>query len=131
MALEKNKNDDNVLYMLGSIEAENNNLSAASNYFKSAVNANPKNIEAWRNYARAQRMMKNYGESIGILKNAIKFHPQESNFYYEIGLIYFYDLKNYDEALVYLKKVLEINPNHDEAYAIKQLISIAEAERKK
>lgn len=131
IVLEKNKNDDNAYYMLGAIEAENNNIKLAADYFQHAININPKNVEAWKNLAKAQRMLKNYGKAIEILLKGIEINTNESDLYYEIGSIYFYDLKDYKEAIYYFNKTIEISPNHKESYMIKQLISAAKTEIKK
>ncbi len=129
-AINKNVMDDNVYYMLGAIEAESNNIKLAIEYFQNAVNINKNNIEAWKNLAKAHKILHNYGNSINTLKEAIDANPNNTDFYYEIGSIYFYEIKNYQEALYYFNRILEIEPNYKDAYMIRQLISIAESEVK-
>lgn len=70
------------------------------------------NAYAWGVLAQANYQWNNVNDALYELKKAIDLKPNEPQFYYDLGVIYFDNVKDVDKALECANKCLKIDPNN-------------------
>lgn len=99
---------------LGQINAKLKNPIAAQ-YFESAVEANPKSVEALHAKADFLREENKLGDAISAYRKVIKVDPQYDPAFFNMGLIYL-DLDSIDKARENFQVVIKVNPTHVKGY---------------
>ncbi len=107
--------DDNYYINLGLDSQVNGFYNEAIEYYKKAIEINPKNIEAYKKIGDCYDYNNQEDESIKYYKKAIEIDPNYKDAYNNIGLFYSKQ-KQYDKAMKYYKKAIEIDPNYKGAY---------------
>lgn len=64
----------------------------------------------------------NYRAAAEKYRQALNYLPQDSDLYYNLGLVYDYHLNRAEKALVYYRRYLELNPESEEAFFVKERI---------
>ena len=103
-------------YMQLGLMFSNRNNKIAIDYLNSALNLNPKSIEA--NYALGMFLQENgkQDEAIKAYKNIISINPSYREAYYNIGYIYLEYKKDFKEALNYFGDAIKTDNEYAEAF---------------
>jgi tetratricopeptide (TPR) repeat protein len=92
------------------------NYSLAITLLKSAVEADPKSREGWRDLGLAYLDSKQYDLAASAFQKQIDLNPRHQDAYNDLGRVYMQQRK-YDEAIKWYSKEIEIVPLHKHAHA--------------
>ena len=88
----------------------------AIDYFNSALNINPKSIEAYYALGMFQQENGNPDAAIKAYKNINAINPKYKEAYYNIGYVYLEYKQNYSEALKSFTDAINVDKKYAEAY---------------
>jgi tetratricopeptide (TPR) repeat protein len=100
---------------LANMSQSDNEYSSVVSYSTQAIDAYPKNADAYALRASAYRHLGNYPESIADAKQAIQLEPNEADHYASLAKTYMM-MSNYAQAKLYLEKALQLNSEHGNAH---------------
>ena len=83
--------------------------------FGKALEANPKDAEAYNSRGSTYTLEGRYDQALADFKKALELNPKYAKAYYNRALAYYYK-GEYAQALADLNKALELNPKDAEAY---------------
>jgi len=95
--------------------AEKGDYDAALAAFTRALQADPKDTEAYNNRGSIYTVKGNYNQALADFTMALELNPKYTKAYYNRALAYYY-LSNYDGAIADLTKAIGLNPKDTEAY---------------
>lgn len=119
-----NRGDDSVdsLFInLGLIENKLGNFDLMETYFRSAIDVNPKNKQAWKLLVEMYVRMQNYVEAEKVARFALTYVTNDAPLYYFLGVSLHFQ-KQVDEALVQYKIAEALDPEY---LAVKSNIAAA------
>lgn len=102
-------------YNMGCNYQEEGNLEAAISCYKNALNTDHLYCDAQYNLANALQLSGRIREAEEEYKKTINLNPHHQLAYYNLGYLYFNDLKDPWKGIEMLKKSLEIDPNDVDA----------------
>ncbi len=100
----------NAYIQLGLIFHQKKN-KLALDYYKNALNINPKSTEANYNIAMFYQDTKEYEQALDRYKMILEIDNKHKNSYHNIGWIYLEVKNNYSEAIRYFTEAILIDPN--------------------
>ncbi|MBN1882284.1 MAG: tetratricopeptide repeat protein [Deltaproteobacteria bacterium] len=101
--------------MIGRSFAEGGAYEEAVNFFTSAIEENPGNIEAYYNRGSAYMELERYEEAIDDFDMVIKLDRERVDAYTARGIAY-KNMGRYNEAVEDFGKAIELDPDNSEAY---------------
>jgi tetratricopeptide (TPR) repeat protein len=104
-----------IYFTLGKYYFNNNDFDNALNYFKKAIEINPKFAEAHHNLGIVYYNLNEKNGAVDELKNAIRLNGGYAKAYYSLALVY-YESKDYGNVLQNLLKVIELEPENANAH---------------
>lgn len=96
---------------MGLLFVKNNLLRDAVNEFKTAIEINPKQIDAYNNLGLAYIKSQDYKEGVKVLERALEIQPGYADVHHNLGMAYYYE-KQHDKALAHIQKSLRINSDY-------------------
>jgi len=103
------------LYCLGLSAIICDNYEEAINFFKQAIDTDPKYADAYIEMGYCYNKIGRYNEAIECFKQAIRIEPDYARAHYNLGIIYD-DLGRYYEAIECYKQAIRIKPDYAEAH---------------
>lgn len=97
-----------IKYKLQSVEGGRVNIDSMECYFQRALEVNNRDAYVYQLNGIYLHRKKKYKEALGKYLQAINLEKNNSELYYNIGLVY-YNLKEYSSALKYAKMAYELN----------------------
>ncbi|KAA3615012.1 MAG: tetratricopeptide repeat protein [Calditrichaeota bacterium] len=96
---------------MGLLFVKNNLMQDAVNEFKTAIEINPKQIDAYNNLGLAHIKAKDYAESVKVFERALLMQPGYADVHHNLGMAYFHE-KQHHKGLEHIQKALRINPEY-------------------
>ena len=106
--IKLNPNDGDVLFTLGNIYYELNDLKKSSFYFERSLNIFPNSQIIINNYAITLQSLGEFDKAIKIFKNLIKLNPNNVKAHYRLFRM---DFKNFESNYLDKIKSLSVKPN--------------------
>ncbi len=78
--------------------------------------------------ARAKRAAYNYTGAIDSLKKALEANPRLALAHWELGLIYYQNVKDYAAAIYHFEELLRLKPDWKQADTVRQFITVCKTE---
>jgi len=100
---------------LGSGLAWNDRLSEAIDCYQTAIQLQPKYVQAHLNLANALYQFGRVEASISMLRTTIEIQPEFIEAYSTLAMIYFRDRK-IDESIEIFQQITQLQPDHPDAY---------------
>ncbi len=94
---------------------ETNNFEKAIEFYKKAININPKNDTSYNNLGGVYASIDEHDKAINEYLKAIDINSQNDTAYYNMGLSYA-KTEEYGKAMDLYTKAIEINPIYENAY---------------
>jgi tetratricopeptide (TPR) repeat protein len=113
--LRRNPRHADALHLLGVIETQRRNLSAAVELFDRAIELNPQNATFFSNRGNALKDMKRLDEALTSFNHAIVIKPDYAEALNNRGVV-LHEMKRSGEALASLVRALAIKPDYAEAH---------------
>ena len=88
---------------------------AALTEFTRALEADPKDAEAYNNRGSMYTFKRRYDQALADFGKALELHPKYAKAYYNRALAYYYQ-GDYDRAIADLTRAIELSPKDAEAY---------------
>jgi len=110
--LEQHPEDVDLKMMYASLLAMQENREEARFQLQIVTEMDPLKEMAWQQLLQLSLQEQDYEESVYLCKKAIEIFPEESFYYFYMGLA-FYQLKNYQEAIDTFMEGLKIIPEED------------------
>ncbi len=92
--------------------------------YKTASRLKPINPDPYFKLGLAYRDNKSYQRAANSFEKAAQLKRRYHEAHYELGMIYYRNIKNNSKALYHFKKVLAIKPLHNNADQIQNLINL-------
>ena len=89
-------------------------LDLARQHFEKVLTLDPDHLNAKHMLIRLHLKNQDYQTAEKQLKESIKRHPNDLDFYADLGFVYI-QMQNMPEARKWLQKALAINPNHQKS----------------
>ncbi len=102
-------------YYLGIASYLSNDIAAAANAFRLALDIDDSDGECWCNWAACMAMNGQTDKAFEAWDKAIKLAPDFANSYANKGNA-LWELKKYDEAEILVRKAIELDPQHIDAW---------------
>lgn len=115
MAVDKNPRNYEALLQLGIIMAAKKDPLAVE-YYKNALDLDPKAIGALFNLALYYQNTEEFNEAIKTYNEIIAIEPRFKLPYYNLGFIHLVYLGVYDEAVKYFSRAIQVDDSYVEAY---------------
>ena len=106
--IKLNPNDGDVLFTLGNIYYELNDLKKSSFYFERSLNIFPNSQIIINNYAITLQSLGEFDKAIKLFKNLIKLNPNNVKAHYRLFRM---DFKNFESNYLDKIKSLSVKPN--------------------
>ncbi|MFC2088982.1 tetratricopeptide repeat protein [Calditrichota bacterium] len=127
LAAESNPDTALAWIELGFLYRINKDYDKAADYFKKAIDVDPKNTTALTMFAECLDFSGKKDEAISAYKNAVEVNPQEKAIPFNLGLLLYKEAnkegledsqrKQYlNEAEIYFKKAYDLDPEFKELY---------------
>ncbi|MEM2900228.1 MAG: tetratricopeptide repeat protein, partial [Thermoplasmata archaeon] len=110
-------------YRLGNEVYEKEKFEEAANYFRKAVELNPKHERAWHHLALALACIEKYSEALDAINHAIDLSPSLPEARYIKGLVLEY-LGRYTESKIAYDEAILLNPNYENAKRRREMLLI-------
>ncbi len=108
--LEEKPGDPELLVALGDAHFEVKQFEKAVGYYKSAIQANPANAEAYNDIGLALHYMGNSAEAIRYIEEGIKKNPYQQRIWLTKGFIFAYGMGDLDAAKEAWEKAKVLDP---------------------
>ena len=92
--------------------------------YKNAVNLKPMEPTSHFYIGAAYRDKGSYSDAAASFERATQLKPNYYESFYELGMIYYRNIKDKQKAITNFEKVLSIKPDHPEADKIRNIISL-------
>ncbi len=96
---------------MGLLFVKNNLMQDAVNEFKTAIEINPQQIDAYNNLGLSHIKIKDYPEAVKVLERALKIQPGYADIHLNLGMAYYYEKQHY-RGFEHIQKALRINPDY-------------------
>jgi len=96
---------------MGLLFIKNNLMQDAINEFKTAIEINPKQIDAHNNLGLAHIKANDYPEGVRVLERALTIQPGYADVHHNLGMAYYYE-KQHKKGLEHIQKALRINSEY-------------------
>lgn len=115
IAVEKDQQYFDAYMQLGLIFSTKHNPLAAD-YFRNALNVNPKSIEAYYGLGMYYQSVGEFNKAIESYSSILKIDPKYKYAHFNLGYIHLVYLKVYDVAIRHFTDAITADPNYAEAY---------------
>ena len=109
------KNNLNLLYLIGTIYVQSKKPELSINYFKQALKIDPNSLECLNNLGGAYYELNKYNEAVYIFEKLLNLNPSNKNAKKNLASC-FAGLKRFEEALQLYKNIVEENSDDFVAY---------------
>jgi len=107
----------NELGMIASLD--DRRIRDSINYFIKSIKLDPRYADPFANMAIICQKIKNYGTAETYLKRAISLDPENPQYRFTLGWIYYEQKKNYDDAIELFNSAIGLDPKYaDSHYAL-------------
>jgi tetratricopeptide (TPR) repeat protein len=110
----------NAYMQLANINASKNNKNALD-YYNSALNINPKSLEALYGRAMFYQQTGDFDKAIENYNSILQLDPKFEKAHYNIGFIDFQYSADYQNALIHFNDAVKANPSYYQAYYMRGL----------
>jgi len=114
-AVEQDKEYYHAYVQLGLLHAAKKNKLSV-NYYKNAIDIQPKSTEAWYGLAKYYQDMGDWNNAIKSYDSLLNFNPAYKFAYHNKGVIYLTSLKLNEKALESFTNAIKADPKYTDAY---------------
>jgi tetratricopeptide (TPR) repeat protein len=102
-----------ILCRMAEGQARSLRYQTANEYYKQAIDLDPRSVYALVSYGLFKMELGNFGEAIDMIKQASQYSTKKTGYYIYFSLARVYDqLRDRSNRIYYLRKALEYEPNH-------------------
>lgn len=109
--VEENPNDLASWIQLGNLYFDTGNYDKAITAYNKAVDIDPENPDVLTDLGIMYRRTGDLSKAIQSFKKAQEMDPSHQMSAFNMGIVFFYDMKNVDDALAIWKELLRANPD--------------------
>ena len=121
--LEAAPNLEKALLLMGDIKAKTDNNDEAHNFYKKALDANPKSTNALHKLAQTLLAKGNYNQAADLLNRLSQISPHNIKLLENAGLSN-YEAERYEEAKAHMKRLGSIDENNRTAATVTAQVKI-------